>query len=97
MNSQSIDRLNERLKGSELYVNKTPEEAQAMFDQEVQVLTPRINGWITRSERWKVAFYAQKLPRLTERKNCCVHLYNIAVKFNISLATVNNYRYYSGW
>lgn len=89
--------LTERLKGSEPYVNKTTAQAVEMFKQEPQVQLPRPFGWLDREEKWKIRFYADKLPRITSRVNCCAHLYQIAAKFSVSLATVNNYRYYSGW
>jgi len=84
------------LKGSEPYVNKTTAQAVEMFKQEPQVQLPRPFGWLDREEKWKIRFYADKLPRVTSRVNCCAHLYQIAAKFSVSLATVNTYRRYVG-
>lgn len=100
-NSPTIDEIwqsyRETVEGSQPYLNKTPEEAKAMFEREPQVQLPRQNGWLTREEKWKIAFYCQKLPPLTERKNCVMHHYYIAAKFAVSLSTVNNHRSYCGW
>lgn len=78
------------------YHDKTPEDAQRMFDAMPAVMTFRRNGWLNEEERWAIAFYAQKLPRRTKRRSCSAHLYEIAAKFDVSLATVYRYSNYEG-
>ena len=81
------------------YSDKTPEDAQKMFDAMAPVKTYRRNGWLNEEERWAIAFYAQKLPRRTSRKGykeCALHLYEIAAKFACSLPTVYKYARYEG-
>ena len=78
------------------YDNKTPEQAQKMFDAMPAVRTFRRNGWLNEEERWAIAFYSQKLPRRTKRRSCSLHLYEIAAKFDISIATVYRYGNYNG-
>ena len=78
------------------YKDKTPEQAQKMFDAMRPVTTYRRNGWLNEEERWAIAFYAQKLPRRTLRRFCALHLYEIAAKFAVSLPTVYRYSSYDG-
>lgn len=78
------------------YEDKTPDEAQKMFDDMRPVTTFRRNGWLNEEERWAIAFYCQKLPRRTLKRNCSLHTYEIAAKFAVSLATVYRYANYSG-
>lgn len=90
----------ERLKNSfaivSQYADKTPEEAQEMFEKMRPVTTYRRNGWLNEDERWAISFYAQKLPRRTSRARCGLHLYEIAAKFACSLPTVYKYANYEG-
>lgn len=89
-------RIQKALKSLEELGDKTPEEAEKMFSCESVVTIYRRNGWLNEDERWKIAFYAQKLPRRTRRKDCALHLYEIAAKFSVSLPTVYRYSYYQG-
>jgi hypothetical protein len=78
------------------YTGKTQEDAEAMFQQEAQVNLVRRRGWVNEEERWKIAFYAQMLPRRSGRSDCAVHLYEIAARFSVSLPTVYKYANYNG-
>jgi hypothetical protein len=89
-------RIEKALKNLESYSDKTPEEAEKMFEREPAVTLYRRNGWLNEDERWKIAFYAQKLPRRTRRRDCAVHMYEIAAKFAVSLPTVYVYAHYEG-
>ena len=89
-------RIEKALKNLEEYSDKTPEEAEKMFARESAVTIYRRNGWLNEDERWKIAFYAQKLPRRTRRRDCALHLYEIAAKFSVSLPTVYTYAHYEG-
>lgn len=94
-----LKRLQRSLDSVAQYSDKTPEEAQKMFDAMAPVKTYRRNGWLNEDERWAIAFYAQKLPRRTPRKGsreCALHLYEIAAKFACSLPTVYRYARYEG-
>jgi len=91
-----LKRIQRSLAAVSEYSDKTPQEAQKMFDAMRPVTTYRRNGWLNEDERWAVAFYAQKLPRGTSRKDCGLHLYEIAAKFSCSLATVYKYARYEG-
>ena len=76
------------------YQNKTPEEAQRMFNEMPPVITPRVNGWLNEEERWAIAFFCETLPRKRNRWDCRLHFYDIAAKFACSIATVYRYRKY---
>ena len=65
-----------------------------LFDREKAVSLTRSRGWLHEEERIKIAFYAQNLPKVTDRVNCVLHFTHIATKFNCSVMTVRNYSKY---
>lgn len=77
--------------------NKKPsvyQDAQQLFEREKAVSLTRSHGWLHEEERIKISFYAQNLPKVTERRNCVLHLTHIAAKFNCSVATARRYSDY---
>ena len=68
--------------------------AVKLFKTEKAVSLTRSHGWLHEEERIKIAFYAQNLPKVTERRNCVLHLTHIAAKFNCSVATARRYSDY---
>lgn len=88
---KDLQNIQKTLQILEPFKKKTPEDAQKMFENEPSVTLHRRNGWLNEDEKWKIAFYAQKLPRRSSKPNCGLHLYEIAAKFNVSLHTVYKY------
>jgi hypothetical protein len=76
-------------------LKKNEKRAAELFKIEPPVVLTRSRGWLHEQERVKIAFYAQNLPKVTDRANCVFHHTLIAIRFNCSLATVKNYAKYS--
>ena len=75
--------------------NKNEKLATKLFEAEKPVNLSRSRGWLHEEEREKIAFYAQNLPKVTDRVNCTLHYTHIATKFNCSVMTVRTYSDYS--